>query len=150
MPAGTYNYKINAPVEKVWEALTDCQEYENWNPFIVKASGVPHEGANIEVACAFDSGKALRGVAEVTAHEHHKRLSWQISSYIPGFRSWSVDIKVNENGGQSTDLSVTTSLSGLSFLVMGPRIDDVQSGFQRMADAMNKRFSKSQRLAAAA
>jgi uncharacterized protein YndB with AHSA1/START domain len=150
MSAGTYNYKINAPVEKVWEALTDCQEYENWNPFIVKADGVPHEGASIEVACAFDSGKAIRGTAQVTAHEHHKHLGWQLSSSIPGFRSWSVDIKVNEDGGQGTDLSVSTSLSGLSSLVMGPRIDDVQSGFQRMADAMNKRFSKTQRVAAAA
>ena len=150
MTAGNYSYKINAPLEKVWEALHECQEYENWNPFIVKATGVPSEGANIELACAFDSGKAVRGVAEVTAYEHHRQISWKLNSPIPGFRSWTVDFQVKDGGDKSTTLDITTNLGGLSFLVMGPHINDVQSGFERMATALNKRFGKSEQVAAAA
>ena len=150
MSTGTYSYKINAPVEKVWEAITDCQQYESWNPFIVKAAGVPSAGANIEVTCAFDSGKAVRGTAAITALEHHKQLSWRLTSPIPGFRSWTVDFHVSEDSAQGTTLDVTTNLGGLSFLVMGPHISDVQSGFERMAAALNKRFAKSAQVAAAA
>lgn len=30
---------INAPLERVWNLLTDLSEYSSWNPFIVNAKG---------------------------------------------------------------------------------------------------------------
>ena len=30
---------INAPREKVWEILTDFDNYKNWNPFVIKSTG---------------------------------------------------------------------------------------------------------------
>jgi hypothetical protein len=39
---------INASKEKVFSILTNLQDYEKWNPFIIKSEGKPLEGARIK------------------------------------------------------------------------------------------------------
>ena len=38
---------INASKEKVFSILTNLQDYEKWNPFIIKSQGEPIEGSRI-------------------------------------------------------------------------------------------------------
>ncbi|MCU0445846.1 MAG: SRPBCC domain-containing protein [Microscillaceae bacterium] len=40
--------KINAPVEAVWQALTDFSAFPDWNPLVSKASGKVAEGEIIK------------------------------------------------------------------------------------------------------
>lgn len=35
----TTHLTVNAPVEDVWETLTDLAGYRSWNPFITTAAG---------------------------------------------------------------------------------------------------------------
>lgn len=39
---------INASKEKVFSILTNLQDYEKWNPFIIKSEGKPLEGTKIK------------------------------------------------------------------------------------------------------
>lgn len=150
MPAATYRFKINASLERVWEALEEAPQYESWNPFFVRAAGMPHQGATIDLVCAFGLGAAVRGKAEVISNQHMDRLAWNMTFNAPGFRGWSVDMRVSETGPRSCDLKVITNLHGRSFLVRGPRIKDIADGFDRMATALNRHFSEQEPLAVAA
>jgi hypothetical protein len=40
--------KINAPIEKIWQELTDFQAYPEWNPLVSRASGKIVEGEIIK------------------------------------------------------------------------------------------------------
>ncbi len=42
---------INAPITQVWQALTDFTNYDKWNPFIPKISGIlkPNEILRIKI-----------------------------------------------------------------------------------------------------
>ena len=139
MATGSYSFEIDAPVERVWEALSETGQYNSWNPFIVRATGPASPGATVEMVCAFNSGKTLRGPAKITACEHHTRLAWSLNSAIPGFRSWKVDLNLSPLGESRTSLSITTDLSGISSLVGGPKIDEVHDGFERMISALERR-----------
>jgi hypothetical protein len=38
---------INAPATKIWNILTDLENYQDWNPFIIKSSGEVKVGKQI-------------------------------------------------------------------------------------------------------
>lgn len=40
---------IGAPIERVWQILTDYQRYAHWNPFYVRVTGEARTGADIRV-----------------------------------------------------------------------------------------------------
>ena len=139
MSSASYDFEIDSPVERVWEALSETGQYSSWNPFIVRAIGAATPGATVEMVCAFDSGKTLRGPASITAWERHTRLAWSLNSAVPGFRSWKVDLNLSPRGEFRTTLSITAELGGISSLVGGPKIDDVHDGFERMISALESR-----------
>ena len=148
MATATYDFKVNASIDKVWEAISEGSEYETWNPFIVKVNGKMEPGAEVEMTCVTDSGKTLRGPAQVVANEPHSRIAWSLNSPISGFRSWSVEMQVSENG-DGTNVTVNTNLGGLAQMIMGPKMDEIGAGFNRMADAMSKRVGQQQQRMAA-
>lgn len=139
MSTATYEFKIDAPLEAVWVALTNLQEYENWNPFIIRAAGTMDPGTDLELVCVLNSGKDLRGVAEVTSYEPNRRLSWEMGS---GFKTWAVRMEVHSPDEGSTDLTVATEIKSMPLLGRGPSIDDIRDGFRRMATALNKHVAE--------
>lgn len=47
---------IQAPVERVWSILTEIDNYHNWNPFIIDASGQLAAGQKIQFHKAIHAG----------------------------------------------------------------------------------------------
>jgi hypothetical protein len=41
--------EINAPVERVWDLVSDVGSYVRWNPFLVDGMGDPREGGRIDI-----------------------------------------------------------------------------------------------------
>ena len=41
--------EIQAPAERVWQALTDFDSYPSWNSFIRRISGQPKEGKRLRI-----------------------------------------------------------------------------------------------------
>ena len=50
MPIYQTTSVINAPVNRVWEVLTDFEHYDDWNPQIPLASGTREEGSKVNRA----------------------------------------------------------------------------------------------------
>jgi uncharacterized protein YndB with AHSA1/START domain len=139
MSAATYEFKINAPLEAVWVALTTLQEYERWNPFIIRAAGTMDPGTDLELVCFLQSGKDLRGAAEVTSYEPNRRVSWEMGS---AFKTWTVRMEVHSTDEQTTELTVVTEMKSMPRIGRAPGMDDIEDGFKRMADALNKHVAE--------
>lgn len=50
---------INAPKEKVWQVLTDFQNYSTWNSFIVSIEGEAKEGTKLKNTMILEGDKNI-------------------------------------------------------------------------------------------
>ena len=67
---------IDAPLERVWETLTDASRYREWNPEIVGLDGRIAAGERIKAHVRLGDG-AVRAVPQrVTALEAPTRMEW--------------------------------------------------------------------------
>ncbi len=48
---------ITAPPEKVWNILTNINDWHKWNPIVVQASGVPSIGSELTLTMRGEDGK---------------------------------------------------------------------------------------------
>lgn len=76
--------EIQAPIEKVWQHLTDFDHFPIWNPFIIEAKGEITLGAQLEVLIQPVGGKALTFKPKVIRLDKNRELRWLGNLIIPG------------------------------------------------------------------
>lgn len=74
--------EIDAPVQKVWDILTNMGDYPNWNSFIVKSqpkgSGAIEQGTPLTISIATKKGGSVSEYEDtITRFEPAKELRWQ-------------------------------------------------------------------------
>jgi hypothetical protein len=67
---------IAAPAERVWQSLTDFEDYPRWNPFIRYLTGELTVGVPLVVYLAFQDGRIRRLDAQVAAIEPEREIRW--------------------------------------------------------------------------
>ena len=67
---------IKATSEKIWEILTNFNEYPNWNPFIKYIKGNVAIGQKINVLIAPPAAKEMMFKPKVLSFVKNKELSW--------------------------------------------------------------------------
>jgi uncharacterized protein YndB with AHSA1/START domain len=50
---------INVSAARVWQVLTDFENYPAWNPFIKKITGKPAKDAKLKFTCAIHTAVQL-------------------------------------------------------------------------------------------
>ena len=78
------NIVIDSTQEKIWDVLTNFEEYELWNPFMTKVVGNASLGSKIEVNIKTISGKNRSYYPIITKCETNKELRWKGKSFLPG------------------------------------------------------------------
>lgn len=73
----TASCDIDAPAEAVWSVLTDLEQFEDWNPFIRKASGTPEVGGTVRVRVRPSLRVPLVFRAKVYDREDNRALRWR-------------------------------------------------------------------------
>ena len=68
---------INAPVEKVWNVLTDFPQYPNWNPFIKYIQGNVQEGEKIQVKLVLPGSQGMVFTPKVLMYRKNDTFAWQ-------------------------------------------------------------------------
>ena len=66
---------INAPIERVWEVLTDWPAYIEWNPWIQFLSGELKVGARLEARITL-AGRLITLKPQVTRVQPGEAFSW--------------------------------------------------------------------------
>ena len=72
----TTHLTVSAPVEDVWETLTDLTGYRDWNPLITTAAGAISVGERLDLTIQPPGGRAMTFKPWVTAVEPHRYIEW--------------------------------------------------------------------------
>ena len=131
---------IRASAKKVWELLTDFQNFELWNPFIHRIEGTPSLGTKIKIHLHTSSGKIRTYQPKITKMEPSKELRWFGKSIIPGFFNGErifVLEPIDDNHVRFIHKEIFT---GLLVDIVGNRLDkDMYNSFVSMNEALKKR-----------
>lgn len=74
---------INASREKIWEVLTDFEQYPQWNPFIIRIEGKPIKGTRLKNTLQ-NGNKQFQFKPVVTTAEPGKSFAWLGSVLVKG------------------------------------------------------------------
>jgi hypothetical protein len=130
---------INAPLEKVWHALIDLENYPRWNPFTtrVETSFVVGEPAILYVTM---NGQHQRVQHEViTIFEPQRAFAWASimgAPFILKANRWQI---VEALDDQHTQYETYETFDGLLVpLIMALYRNDIQRGFESVGAALKK------------
>ena len=73
---------IKAPVEKVWQILTDLEKYAEWNPLLYKVNGKLEVGETV-IAYAKTASKDMKFICTVTRVEPLREFAWRFPVIHP-------------------------------------------------------------------
>ena len=129
---------IKASLEKVWEVLTDFNNFPQWNPFIRQINGDPKVGTKLKIHLHTSSGKSRTYRPTVTKVEPNRELRWSGKSFIPGMfngeRIFSIELKTNHVRFVHREI-----FTGLGVALAGNRLDkDMYQSFEKMNDAFKE------------
>lgn len=134
------NIVIDSTPEKIWDVLTNFEEYELWNPFMTKVVGNASLGSKIEVNIKTISGKNRSYYPIITKCETNKELRWKGKSFLPGVFDGERVFVLEKSGDDKVSFSHKEIFSGLAVKLVGNKLDEsLREGFVRMNEALKVR-----------
>ena len=94
---------IQAEPHRVWEILTRFEEYPTWNPFIIRAQGVPHAGERLTLTMKPGKHPMIFRPTVLEASENQS-LEWLGRLGIPGIFDGQHRFELNPLPGGGTHL----------------------------------------------
>jgi hypothetical protein len=105
--------QISAPIEQVWQVLTDFEKWKDWNPMVNQVSGRALVHSSLQITmCGTEGKKAMQYQATVLEANPPKNFRWR-ATMMSGFMFTNdrvFELK-EKNGG--TELVNTEQFSGL-------------------------------------
>jgi hypothetical protein len=132
--------EIAAPIEVVWEALTDLDAYQDWNPFIVSSQGRVDVGEELTNRMQPPGGSAMTIKPTVTVAEPLVAFEWLGHLGPPGIFDGRhrFELARSENGG--TVLTQSEQFSGVLVRLMRNWLSTrTLAGFEAMNAALKAR-----------
>lgn len=134
------NIVIISTPEKIWDVLTNFEEYELWNPFMTKVVGNASLGSKIEVNIKTISGKNRSYYPIITKYETNKELRWKGKSFLPGVFNGERVFVLEKSDDDKVSFSHKEIFSGLGVKLVGNKLDEsLREGFVRMNEALKVR-----------
>ena len=134
------NIVIDSTPKKIWDVLTNFEEYELWNPFMTKVVGNASLGSKIEVNIRTISGKNRSYYPIITKCETNKELRWKGKSFLPGVFDGERVFVLQKSDDDKVSFSHKEIFSGLGVKLVGNKLDEnLREGFVRMNEALKVR-----------
>jgi uncharacterized protein YndB with AHSA1/START domain len=137
---------VAAPIDRVWDLVSDPHSLPRWWPKTTRVEDVRGEGGTTEWTSVYgtERGSAVRADYKCTASDEPRRYSWEQeienSPFERVLKSAGVAIELAAGEGGGTVVTVTTNetLRGFSRLgspmmrgAAGERLDDALDGIER-------------------
>jgi hypothetical protein len=136
---------IEAPVQIVWDLITDLDNYAAWNPFVVMGKGPIQEGEKITVRAEPKGapGKTFRPV--ITKLAPGRELRWLGHFLLPGLVDGEHIHILEPLGETRTRYIHDDEFSGWLLPAVWTRLELVtRIGFEKMNAALKKRAEAKQ------
>lgn len=125
---------INAPAEKIWEVLTDVQNFPEWEPNITKVEGQAGLGQKITVHTKFSERAFPVTVSEFTPHS---RMVWSSGMPLGLFKGARTFTLKPVDGG--IQVKTREEFQGLLLPLFKGQIGDLQPTFDAFANALKNK-----------
>ncbi len=129
---------IKAPARKVWQVLLDFQNYENWNPFIIKMQGIPIVGETLNVSMKMKDGKVMNFTPSVLAVHETTEFRWRGKLYFPWLFQGEHYFLIKDMGDRC-ELIHGEDFEGILLHVLPSLLTDTKASFERMNEALKLR-----------
>ena len=134
---------VDAPVEVVWEQLTDFESYPAWNPLFRKLEGEPIEGTKGRIHVQRPQGSRKSKRIRFVRVKPTRRLTWTRGHFIPGLLERRHSIAVRSRGKGKTELTQVHLLSGvlarIAYWLNGSRL---RRGLAKMNQRLKERIEE--------
>ncbi|KFF13153.1 polyketide cyclase [Chryseobacterium soli] len=131
---------INAAPQKVWEILTDFNNYPNWNPFIKSIAGLINIGSTLKVTIEPEEGKGMTFKPLIQSSVKNKELSWLGNLLFKGIFDGKHKFQLIDNGNGTTTFIQSEEFSGI--LVSFINLDKTAEGFNKMNKSLKEQAEK--------
>jgi hypothetical protein len=138
--------EIRAPLETVWQVLTDFAAYPEWNPHIRLVRGKPGPNRRISIHSAPPGGRGIRFRPRITSWQPPNELRWKVAFLSPrlftGERGFRLEVprefRLKRDGkrlvmttrDQQMVTTVTPTEPGPTDRVLDSLVDAVRAGYQ--------------------
>ena len=134
---------LDAPAGVVWEVLTDLDAYEEWNPFVVEASGDVAVGERLRLRMQPEGGRGMTFRPRVLVAEPARELRWLGSLGVRGlFDGEHAFVLTSADDGRRTHLEHGETFRGLLVGPLGRTLDATERSFERMNAALAVRVAE--------
>jgi hypothetical protein len=131
---------IRAPLEVVWQALTDLPRFCEWNPFIREASGEPRAGGRVRVRVQPSVAIPVVFHADVLRSVERRELRWRGHFLAPWLASGEHTFTLEPRATGGVHFVQREVFRGLlPWLVGRPLAREAMRGFQAMNRALRVR-----------
>ena len=131
--------EVKAGPGKVWEVVTDFDNYPNWNPFITSCTGDSSEGSTLEMKLSPPGASEMAVSSKVLSSMAPKEFRWTAGG--PLFKSEHVT-SIQPIGEERVRVVQRGMYTGLLAIFQGGQIDSIKAGLDVMNEAIVKQAEK--------
>ena len=132
--------EIDAPVERVWEVLTDFDRFPDWNPFIRRIHGNAKVGSRLDVFLGASGTRGMRFRPIVTKVVPNRELRWLGRLGLPRLFDGEHIFQIEPLGPTRARFIQRERFRGLLVLLMARSLNrDARRGFEEMNHALQSR-----------
>lgn len=131
---------INAPVAKVWQVLTDFEQYPAWNPFIKSLTGDVKVGNTIAARIEPPGAQGMTFKPTVLAFDINKEFRWKGKLLVSGLFDGEHIFELTDNGNGTTTFVQREVFTGILVPLFAKMLDNTTlAGFNQMNEALKAR-----------
>lgn len=124
---------INASTKRIWEILTDFENYPNWNPFIKSITGKVKVGNKITARIEPPEASGMTFKPTVLAYEHEKELRWIGTLLFKGLFDGEHQFKLIANTNGTTTFKQSEKFKGILVPLFKKQLNNnTKRGFEAM------------------
>lgn len=130
---------IHAPIERVWQILTDADRLPDWNPFLTRMRGELRRGARLEVRIRPPGRRAMTFRPVVRVAEPPHRLAWLGRLGLPGIFDGEHTHTLERVDADTTRYVQSERFRGALVPFTAGVLRATEAGFRAMNDALRER-----------
>ncbi|MDY0193159.1 MAG: SRPBCC domain-containing protein [Aliarcobacter butzleri] len=133
--------KISSTANKIWQELTNFDEYKNWNPSIIDISGELGKNRTLKIVVKIDE-KTMIFKPIVLECEENKELRWLGKLLFNGIFDGEHYFLINENSDGTCTFIQGEKFSGILIPFFGKMILKTKKGFEVMNEELKRRVER--------